>query len=622
MKLSNNPNSLKKRRDQPADHTLGDSGATITLVEYGSYFSSTCHTAHEIISRLREEFGDQLRYVYRHFPIPDHAEARNAAILAEYAAEKTNNFWDVHNALMDSECGGKVNLEKIARDFNLPMPDESKPEFAAAAARVDEQIQSGKQSGVLLPPTFFINGRIYEGPWDESSLGEALTRPPGYRLKTAALDFGRWGPSAGIALLLMVILAVVIANTRAWGPAFLSFWETSLGFTFGSADFNLPLIKWINDGLLSIFFLVVGLEVKREFTVGRLTNPRAAGLPLAGSVGGVVVPALIYLLIVPFGPLSMGWGTTISTDTAFAIAIIAFMGTRVPIELRVFLTVCAIIDDLISILIVAIFYTDEIRLGFLAASTIVTGILIVMNRWRFYRLLPYVLMGLLLWFLLHQSGVHATLTGVILALCIPTRPPANFKALNLQARRIFKAESEYRSDAVKNDGPSRRSIALLNSIHERLESPATKALHTAEPWSTYFVLPIFALANAGVIVTTDVFTTDLRLMMAIFAGLVIGKPIGILLFSWLAVRFNIADKPSSYNWRQLIGAGALAGIGFTMSLFIASEAFPIPTDFAAAKIAIFLASIVAALLGAAILWKRVIPEPSKQVRYGINDDQT
>src|SRR5690606_36028923 len=169
-----------------------------------------------------------------------------------------------------------------------------------------------------------------------SSLGEALERRSGYRVKAAALVFVRWGPSAGLALMAMVIIALVWANTSAYGAQFLSFWEKPFGFRAGGASFDLPLIRWINDGLLSIFFLVVGLEVKREFTVGRLTKPRAAGLPLAGSFGGVVIPALIYLVIVPFGPLSIGWGTTISTDTAFAIDIIAFMGKKVPVELRVF----------------------------------------------------------------------------------------------------------------------------------------------------------------------------------------------------------------------------------------------------------------------------------------------
>jgi NhaA family Na+:H+ antiporter len=223
---------------------------------------------------------------------------------------------------------------------------------------------------------------------------------------------------------------------------------------------------------------------------------------------------------------------------------------------------------------------------------------------------PYVILGLLLWFFLHQGGIHATLAGVILALCIPTRPPVNFKSLNAQIQRIYKAETHFGADRLLERGPSKRSIEMLNTLHDRIESPASKVLHTVEPWSTYFVLPIFALANSGVIITMDVFRTDLQLMMAIFFGLVVGKPLGIFLFSRLAVRFNIADKPASYNWRQLFGAGALAGIGFTMSLFIASEAFPVPTDFAAAKIAIFIASIVAGILGAIILWKKVLsPEP-------------
>ena len=381
----------------------------------------------------------------------------------------------------------------------------------------------------MLAPTFYINDRLYEGPWDESSLSEAMKGSTGYRVKIAALDFVRWGPSAGIALIVMVIIALVRANLESYGAQFLHFWEKPFGFRAGGFSFDLPLISWINDGLLSIFFLVVGLEVKREFTVGRLAKPRAAGLPIVGSFGGVVIPALIYLLIVPLGPLSKGWGTTISTDTAFAIAIIAFMGNRVPVELRVFLTVCAIVDDLISILVVAIFYTEEIKIPYLVAAGVVTIILMIINKWRVYRLVPYVILGLLLWFFLHEGGIHATLAGVILALCIPTRPPVNFKSLNAQVQRIYRAETHFGADRLLERGPSRRSIEMLNTIHDRLESPASKVLHVVEPWSSYFVLPIFALANSGVLITPDVFRTDLTLMMAIFLGLVVGKPVGIFI---------------------------------------------------------------------------------------------
>lgn len=601
----NNATRLRQPVSAKEDHILGNPEAPITLVEYGSYFSSASHAAHEVIINLQDHFGDQLRYVYRHLPLPGHEGAKKAAILTEYAAETTGNFWDVHDKLMDRESKGEVDIEKVAKDFDLPMPGTvDNAAMQAARKRVEDDVQDGQESGAILAPTFYINNRLYEGPWDESSLSEALQGSTGYRVRIAALDFVRWGPSAGIALLIMVIIALAWANIEPYGTQFLNFWEKPFGFLAGGFSFNLPLIRWINDGLLSIFFLVVGLEVKREFTVGRLNKPRAAGLPLAGSLGGVVIPAFIYLLIVPFGPLSIGWGTTISTDTAFAIAIIAFMGNRVPVELRVFLTVCAIIDDLVSILVVAIFYTEEISIPFLIAAGVVTVILVIINKWRVYRILPYVILGLLLWFFLHEGGIHATLAGVILALCIPARPPVNFKSLNAQIQRIYKAETHFGADRLREHGPSRRSIELLNTIHARLESPASKVLHIVEPWSSYFVLPIFALANSGVIITTDVFRTDLQLMMAIFFGLVAGKPLGIFLFSWLAARLNIADKPPSYNWRQLFGAGALAGIGFTMSLFIASEAFPVPTDFAAAKIAIFIASIAAGVSGALILWKK------------------
>jgi NhaA family Na+:H+ antiporter len=608
----NNSTRLMQPVSEEEDHIVGNPQAPITLVEYGSYFSSTCHVAHEVITKLRDQFGDQLRYVYRHLPLPDHERAKKAAIMAEYAAETTDNFWDVHEALMDHESKGEVDIEKVAKDFNLSMPDMlDNAQLETARRRVKEDIKGAQESGAILAPTFYINDRLYEGPWDESSLSEAINGSTGYRVKTATLDFVRWAPSAGIALIVMVIMALVWANSGSYGLQFLNFWEKPFGFRVGELSFDLPLIRWINDGLLSIFFLVVALEVKREFTVGTLSRPRAAGLPLAGSFGGVLVPALIYLMIVSFGRLSVGWGTTISTDTAFAIALIAFMGNRVPIELRVFLTVCAIVDDLISIMVVAIFYTDEINTWYLVAAGVVTVILMIMNKWRIYRLVPYVILGLVLWFFLHEGGIHATLAGVILALFIPTRPPVNFKALNAQIQRIFKAETHFGAARLQEQGPSKRSITMLNTLHDRLESPASKVLHALEPWSTYFVLPVFALANAGVIITTDVFKTDLQLMMAIFFGLVVGKPVGIFLFSWLAVRLNIAEKPASYNWRQLFGAGALAGIGFTMSLFIASEAFPISTDFAAAKIAIFIASTLAGILGAIILWKKVVFSPNK-----------
>jgi Na+:H+ antiporter, NhaA family len=272
----------------------------------------------------------------------------------------------------------------------------------------------------------------------------------------------------------------------------------------------------------------------------------------------------------------------------------------------VFLTAAVIIDDLVAIGVIAVFYTEAINLHYLIASVIVSGLLVALNRSGIYRPLPYAVLGVVLWVCLHEAGLHATLAGVILALVTPTLPPANLRVLMAQAEAILQAESKRAGEALMRHGPSEFALRAFDAIHRRIESPADKLLRSIEPWSSYFVLPIFALANAGVIVSLDVFEGNSRLMLAIILGLVVGKPVGIFVASWLAVRFRLAVKPKEYSWVQLAGAGALAGIGFTMSLFIATEAFPNPADFAAAKIAIFIASIIAGIIGTAILLPRAV----------------
>jgi Na+:H+ antiporter, NhaA family len=397
------------------------------------------------------------------------------------------------------------NFDQIAREFKLPPRNEARATAGQAAKRrVQEDVESAQRSGVLITPTFFINNRRYEGSWDTSTLADAMLGTLGHRLHAAAVDFVRWGPSAGLLLLLMSVLAVVLANAPI-GPAFDSWWSASFGFELNGRTFTLPLLDWVNHGLLTIFFLVVGLEIKREFTVGHLATLRAAALPVVAALGGITVPILLYLLVVPQGPLSAGCGVPIATDTAFAVALIVLLGDRVPVELRVFLTAAVIIDDLVAIAVIALFYSGAPNVQSLMASAAVTGLLMALNHWGIYRSLPYTVLGVILWICLHEAGLHATLAGVILAIIL---------------------------------------------------------------------------------------------------GLVIGKPVGIVLAAWLAVRFGIAVKPAAYSWRQLCGAGVLAGIGFTMSLFIAGEAFPDPADYAAAKIAIFLASLIAGVVGAVILYPR------------------
>lgn len=585
-----------------SDHINGEADAKITLVEYGSYASFASATAHEVAASLHTRFGDQMQYVFRHLPVAESKIAMHAAILSEYAALQSVNFWDIHNELMAHDKDlDEETLRNIVKQFGIDPPDQSDHRWIKAKEKVDRDIETGHNSGAFIPPTFFINGRRYEGPWDENSLAEAMMGTPGHRLKRATIDFVRWGPSSGIALLTMVIVAFALANSPV-GEKFEALWKVPFGWQIGNQTFELSLLKWINDGLLTIFFLVVGLEIKREFTVGRLSTRRAAILPLAAATGGIIFPALLYILVVPSGYLSMGWGTTISTDTAFAIALIVFLGKRVPIELRVFLTASAIIDDLVAILIVAVFYTSDIHYSYLIGAVIVTIMLMILNRSGIYRPLPYVLLGIVLWFCLHDAGIHATLSGVILALLIPTRPPANLRALGIQAQMVLRTEASFNKN-FQHHGPSHRALSILDEIHDRIESPADKLLRNVEPVSSYVVLPVFALANAGVMVSTDVFEGNGLFMLAIILGLVAGKPIGIFAGAWLASVLKVADKPSSYSWRQLLGAGAISGIGFTMSIFIASLAFT-QNDFPAAKIAIFIASFAAAALGTMILWQQ------------------
>lgn len=588
--------------DLDHDHVLGPPDAELTLVEYGSYACPHCHAVHDVIAALRNRFGERMQYVYRHLPVPGSKDALRASELAAYAAETTGRFWEVHQALMErGPAFSAGDFEQIAREFNLPSGAAHEAALAAAQERVRENVESARRSGARVTPTFFINGRRYAGAWDESSLADAMLAPLGHRIQAAAFQFVRWGPSSGLLLGLATVLALVLSNSPV-GSAFLSWWDKTLGFQWGASTFALTLLDWVNHGLLTIFFIVVGLEIKREFTVGHLATFRSAALPVIAALGGIILPAVIYAAIAP-PHLRHGWGIPIGTDTAFAVALIVLLAERVPIELRVFLTAAVIIDDIVAIVVIALFYTGEIATVYLIAGAAVVLLLVVLNRVGVYGTLPYAVCGILLWFLLHEAGLHATLAGVILAVLIPTRPPANMKALLAQAATVIHREDLHRDEALRV-GPSEPALRELDAIHDRIESPADKLLRSIEPWSSYMVLPIFALANAGVVWSADVFQQHGRLMSAITLGLVVGKSIGIVTAAWLAVRSGIAVKPEAYSWRQLIGAGALGGIGFTMSLFIAGQAFPNSADFGAAKIAIFIASLIAAVLGTLILYPR------------------
>lgn len=603
------PGSVGNRLDRavnPArDHVLGPPEAEITLVEYGSYDCQFCRTANNMVKELRDRFGERMRYVFRHRPIPGSDIARRAAELIE-TAPTPDAFWRAHVTLMTRSARlTEADLEIVAADLAEAHATAEDPRIITpeqAAIRVEEDEQSAARSGVRITPTFFINGKRYGSVWEESALADAMLGSLGHRVAAAAVDFARWAPSAGLMLVIATILALVISNTSA-GPSFLAFWDTNFSLGFGDRAFSMPLVRWVNDGLLSIFFLVVGLEIKREFTSGHLSTRRSAALPVAAALGGMLGPILVYLAILPDGPWSHGWGVPMATDTAFAVALIIMMGDRVPIELRVFLTAATIIDDIGAILVVAGFYSESVSVTWLAISGGLTTFLFLLNRFGIYRVTPYLLTGAVLWFAIHEAGLHATLAGVILALFIPAREPANLETLRAQGDAILTAEARAGGEVLRS-GPSERAMQALELIQERLESPADRVLRRMAVRSNYVVLPVFAFANAGVVISSSVFAGHEPLMLATTLGLVVGKPLGMTVLSLLAVWIGLASKPDAYGWRQVLGAGALSGIGFTMSLFIASQAFPIESDFAAAKIAVFIASVLSAFIGVGILWRR------------------
>ncbi len=599
-------NRLDRPVDPARDHALGADDAPITLVEYGSYDCPHCRAANGRISEVRSQLGERVRYVFRHRPLTGSEIARRAADLVEQAASP-EEFWSAHVSLMTrSRTLTEEDLQAVAADLRLPEidPDVRAAIESDAQARVDADIASSHASGVRFTPTFFINGQRYDGPWDEASFTDAMLGSLGHRVRTAALEFASWAPSTGVLLLFATVLAIVLMNSPL-GDDFAALWATELGLRFGGAEFSMSLLHWVNDALLIVFFLVVGLEIKREFTVGHLATRRSAALPIAAAVGGMVVPALIYVSLISLSEAGAawhhGWGVPMATDTAFAVALIAVMGPRVPVELRIFLTAAAIVDDIGAIVVVAIFYSGELNYPALGGALLSVGALAMLNKWGVYRVSPYVLVGIALWICVHAGGLHATLAGVLLAAFIPTRPPPDYRALLAQEDAILTAEASRAGEQYRH-GPSEPALRELDAIHDRLESPADRLLRNVAPRSSFFVLPIFALANAGVVIGAQALGEHGVLMAAIVCGLTLGKPVGFFVASWLAVKSGIAEKPAAYSWRQLLGAGALGGIGFTMSLFIAGQAFPVEGDFAAAKIAVFGASVLSAIAGVVILW--------------------
>lgn len=583
------------------DHILGPEDAPVTLVEYGDLECPYCRQVNPVIRELRRRMGGRLRYVFRQFPISSsHPHAQMAAEAAE-AAGAQGKFWEMHDYLLEHQGAlDEAHLIEYAEELELDVGRfENDLKEHTYADKVREDFKSGVRSGVNGTPTFFINGTRYDGPWDLESLIEAIEKPLGVQVRIFAQEFARIEASGGVILLICAIIALLWANSP-FAASYYHFWETELAITIGGLSFSHHLIEWVNDGLMVIFFLVVGLEIKRQLTTGELSRPRRAALPLAAALGGMLAPAGIYLLINAGGQGESGWGIPMATDIAFTLGILALLGSRAPLSLKVFFTALAIADDLGAVLVIALFYTSEISWISLLIAAIILVALIGLNRARVYEPLPYALLGIGLWLAFLESGIHPTIAGVLLAITIPTRSPPDTGSLLAQCISVLdEFESPVARQAI-NQNRQQAAAQTLETVADRMQSPAQRLEHNLLPWTTYVILPIFALANAGVTLQFDLSLFG-PVSLGIILGLVVGKPLGITLLTWLAVRLNLAELPRDVGWTQLISTSILAGIGFTMSLFIASAAFKDATLLAEAKLGILIASVLAGILGSVLL---------------------
>jgi NhaA family Na+:H+ antiporter len=413
--------------------------------------------------------------------------------------------------------------------------------------------------------------------------------------------FAQTESSGGVVLLAATLVALIWANSPI-RESYFHLWETEIGLQVGGTALTMNLHHFINDALMVVFFFLVGLEIKREMMVGELSSVRAATLPIAAAAGGMVFPAIIYVAFNAGGPGSAGWGIPMATDIAFALGVLALMGPRVPLGLKVFLAALAIADDLGAVLVIALFYTDDLNLGMLGIGAVIVGVLVLANRLGVRRPGAYAVMGVALWASFLASGVHATIAGVVLAMLVPSRTridTAEFLVRGRESLNLFEDVGEEGKSVLTNQG-QQTAVHQLEQACEAAQSPLLKMEHALQPWVAFAIIPIFALANAGVDLADIDVGAALRnpVTLGVMLGLVIGKPIGITLLAWLSVRAKAAVRPGGTGWLDLHAVSWLGGIGFTMSLFVANLAFGEGSPLLEmAKLGILSASVLAAAMG-------------------------
>lgn len=413
--------------------------------------------------------------------------------------------------------------------------------------------------------------------------------------------FVRQESFSGVLLLAGILAALVWANSAHAG-SYETVWESVASISIGPYGLSMSLREWINDGLMAIFFLVVGLEIKREILVGELSRPRQALFPVAAAMGGMLAPALIYLAFNPAGTGQAGWGIPMATDIALALGILTLLGKRVPISLKVFLTAVAIVDDIGAVLVIAIFYSHALAWVSIFAMILLVVIMLLLNRSGVDSRLPYLVLGILLWLAVLHSGIHATVAGVLLAACIPSWQRIDGPQFIQQAQKYLDDFARGSQGRILGNKAQQEALLALDVATDNVASPLQQLEHDLHPWVVYGIMPLFALANAGVHLPADpVAAFASPVSLGVFLGLVLGKQLGIFGLPWLLSLPGWLRRPTGLGWSEIYGAAWLGGIGFTMSLFITHLAFGDGELAVFAKVAILLASLLAGIGGTLVL---------------------
>jgi len=415
--------------------------------------------------------------------------------------------------------------------------------------------------------------------------------------------------TGSVLLLACAVAALLIANSP-WAVHYDTLIHTYIGISWGDAAFKLSFHHWINDGLMVIFFFVVGLEIKRELVVGELSSVEKATLPVAAALGGMIAPAMLYAVFNTGGEGAAGWGIPMATDIAFALGVLAIFGTRAPLGLKVFLTALAIADDLGAVAVIAIFYTEKIKTMPLVVAVILLAVLFLAIRAGLQRMGSLLILIVGVWLAVFASGVHATVAGIFVAMVIPVRPRLSVNQFISDTEAFLDKvrTTDLSPDAIISD---KFQLNAVEHVHQRSAETLPSGLvleHALHPVQVWLILPLFALANAGVRIDSHILETLANpISLGILFGLIVGKPVGITLLSWLAVKIGKGNLPEGVTWMQVFGAGSLAGIGFTMSLFISDLAWNDPSLIANAKVGVLAASLVSGILGFVIL-SRALPK--------------